>query len=203
MTLSLSDATGIAKILLFMVSCVLSNNFIFSRFLGCCPFLGVSNKVETAVGMGMAVTFVMAIASLFTWVAYHWILVPLNLKYLDTISFILIIASLVQFVEMFLKKSSPSLYKALGIYLPLITTNCAVLGVTVLNVSEQYDLLYSVLNGTFGALGFLLAIVLMAGVRERLETASIPESMKGFASGLVIAGLMSVAFMGFVGIVKS
>ncbi len=198
----MSDATGIAKILLFMVSCVLSNNFIFSRFLGCCPFLGVSNKVETAAGMGMAVTFVMGLASLFTWMVYNWVLVPLDLAYLDTISFILVIASLVQFVEMFIKKSSPSLYKALGIYLPLITTNCAVLGVTVLNVSNQYDLFYSILNGVFGALGFLLAIVLMAGVRERLETSKIPRPLKGFSISLVIAGLMSVAFMGFSGLVK-
>ena len=192
----------LTKILLFMVSCVLTNNFIFSRFLGCCPFLGVSNKVETAFGMGMAVTFVMALASLFTYMAYHWVLVPLSLQYLDTITFILVIASLVQVVEMFLKKSSPSLYAALGIYLPLITTNCAVLGVTILNVSEQLNLLYSVLNGVFGALGFLLAIVLMAGVRERLETAKIPVALRGFPSSLIIAGLMSIAFMGFSGMVK-
>jgi len=197
-----NEATGIAKVLLFMVSCVLSHNFIFSRFLGICPFLGVSSKVETAAGMGMAVTFVMALASMFTWMVYQWVLIPLELTYLDTISFILIIASLVQLVEMFLKKSSPSLYKALGIYLPLITTNCAVLGVTVLNVSNQYDLFYSILNGVFGALGFLLAIVLMAGVRERLETSKISKTFSGFSISLVIAGLMSVAFMGFSGLVK-
>ena len=191
----------IVKILLFMVSCVLTNNFIFSRFLGCCPFLGVSNKVETAMGMGLAVTFVMALASLFTYMVYHFVLVPLSLTYLDTISFILVIASLVQVVEMFLKKSAPSLYNALGIYLPLITTNCAVLGVTILNVTDQLNLFYSVLNGVFGALGFLLAIVLMAGVRERLETADIPEPLKGFPISLIIAGLMSVAFMGFNGLV--
>lgn len=190
----------ITKILLFMVSCILTNNFIFSRFLGCCPFLGVSNKVETAFGMGVAVTFVMGLASLFTYMVYHWILVPMNLTYLDTISFILVIASLVQVVEMFLKKSSPSLYAALGIYLPLITTNCAVLGVTILNVTEQYNLLYSVLNGVFGALGFLLAIVLMAGVRERLETSDVPKVLKGFPISLITAGLMSIAFMGFSGI---
>ncbi|MEG0984788.1 MAG: electron transport complex subunit RsxA [Clostridia bacterium] len=190
----------VAKILLFMVSCVLTNNFIFSRFLGCCPFLGVSNKVGTAAGMGLAVTFVMGLASLFTWLVYNLVLIPLHLTYLDTISFILVIAALVQFVEMFLKKSSPSLYGALGIYLPLITTNCAVLGVTVLNVSEHYNLLYSVLNGVFGALGFLLAIVLMAGVRERLELANIPKCLRGFPSSLIIAGLMSVAFMGFAGL---
>jgi len=187
-------------ILLFMVSCVLSHNFIFSRFLGCCPFLGVSNKVETAAGMGMAVTFVMGIAALFTSLVYKFVLVPLNLQYLDTISFILIIASLVQFVEMFLKKSVPSLYKSLGIYLPLITTNCAVLGVATLNVSNSYNILYSVLNGVFSALGFLLAIVLMAGVRERLETSKIPESFKGFPISLFMAGLMAVAFMGFQGL---
>ncbi|MDR0840449.1 MAG: electron transport complex subunit RsxA [Christensenellaceae bacterium] len=190
---------ALVKILLFMVSCVLTNNFIFSRFLGNCPFLGVSNKVETAVGMGVAVTFVMALASLFTWLLYHYVLVPFNLRYLDTISFILVIAALVQFVEMFIKKSSPSLYKALGIYLPLITTNCAVLGAALLNITSDYNLLYAVLNGTFGALGFLLAIVLMAGVRERLETSDIPESFKGFPICIIIAGLMSVAFMGFSG----
>ena len=199
-----------AKVLLFMVSCVLTNNFIFSRFLGCCPFLGVSNRVETAFGMGMAVTFVMALASLFTYIVYTWVLVPLNLSYLSTISFILIIASLVQVVEMFLKKSAPALYGALGIYLPLITTNCAVLGVCILNIGGpttvagmtiEYNLIYSVLNGVFGALGFLLAIVLMAGVRERLETADIPAPLRGFPSSLIIAGLMSFAFMGFKGLV--
>lgn len=190
----------LTKILLFMVSCILSHNFIFSRFLGCCPFLGVSNKVSTAAGMGLAVTFVMTLASLFAYGVYHWLLVPLGLKYLDTISFILVIAALVQFVEMFLKKSSPSLYGALGIYLPLITTNCAVLGVAVLNVSEGYNLVYSVLNGTFGALGFMLAIVLMAGVRERLETANIPKCLRGFPASLIMASMMAVAFMGFTGL---
>ena len=190
----------VLRILLFMVSCVFTHNFIFSRFLGCCPFLGVSSKVETAVGMGVAVTFVMGLASLFTWLVYNLALVPLQLQYLNTIAFILIIAALVQFVEMFIKKSSPSLYKALGIYLPLITTNCAVLGVAVLNVSEGYNLLYAVLNGIFGALGFLLAIVLMAGVRERLETSDIPAPFWGFPICIVIAGLMSIAFMGFSGI---
>lgn len=187
----------IVKILLFMFSCILTNNYIFSRFLGVCPFLGVSNKVETAFGMGLAVTFVMALASLFTYFVYYYLLVPMKLEYLNTIAFILVIASLVQVVEMFLKKSAPSLYGALGIYLPLITTNCAVLGVTILNITQGYNLLYSVLNGTFGALGFLLAIVLMAGVRERLESAKVPAPMKGFPISLVIAGLMSLAFLGF------
>ena len=205
------EIPGIAKVLLFMASCVLSHNFIFSRFLGCCPFLGVSNKVETAFGMGMAVTFVMALASLFTYMVYHWILVPLNIAYLSTIAFILVIAALVQVVEMFLKKSAPSLYNALGIYLPLITTNCAVLGVCILNIGGsttlangvviEYNLLYSVLNGVFGALGFLLAIVLMAGVRERLATSKIPKPLQGFPISLITAGLMSIAFMGFNGMI--
>ena len=190
----MSSTTSIFAIIL---SAVLTNNFIFSQFLGCCPFLGVSNKVETAFGMGIAVTFVMALASLFTYFVYYYVLIPLNLAYLNTIAFILVIASLVQVVEMFLKKSAPSLYGALGIYLPLITTNCAVLGVTILNITQGYNLLYSVLNGTFGALGFLLAIVLMAGVRERLETAKIAPALKGFPISLVIAGLMSIAFLGF------
>ena len=190
-----------SSFLLFMVSCILTNNFIFSRFLGCCPFLGVSSKVETATSMGIAVTFVMTIASLFAWMVNTWVLVPLQLEYLQTIAFILVIAALVQFVEMFMKKSMPALYSALGIYLPLITTNCAVLGVATLNVKEGYNLLFSVLNGTFSALGFLLAIVLMAGVRERLESSKIPECMKGFPISLVTAGLMAIAFMGFNGLV--
>ena len=190
----------LTNFLLFMVNCILAHNFIFSRYLGCCPFLGVSNKVETAAGMGIAVTFVMGIASLFTYSVYHYILVPLQLNYLLTISFILVIAALVQFVEMFLKKSLPSLYNALGIYLPLITTNCAVLGVTILNIDNNYNMLWSVLNGVFGALGFLLAIVLMAGVRERLESSNIPKAFKGFSISLIIAGLMSVAFLGFSGL---
>ena len=191
----------ITKMLLFMVSCVFTNNFIFSKFLGCCPFLGVSNKVETAASMGLAVTFVMTIASLFSYMVYHWLLVPLKITFMETIAFILVIAALVQLVEMFLKKASLSLYGALGIYLPLITTNCAVLGVATLNVSENYNLIYSVMNGAFSAIGFLVAIVLMAGVRERLENAKIPECMKGFPISLVSAGLMAIAFMGFSGLV--
>lgn len=189
-------------IFLFFVNCVFTNNFIFSRFLGNCPYLGVSGKLETATGMGVAVTFVMGIASLFTYLSYAYILVPANLQYLNTIAFILIIAALVQFVEMFMKKSLPALYSALGIYLPLITTNCAVLGVALLNMNSGYNLLESVLSGVFGALGFLLAIVLMAGVRERLESSDIPKAFKGFPISLIIAGLMSVAFLGFSGLVK-
>ena len=182
---------------LFMIDCILCHNFIFSRFLGNCPFLGVSSKVETATGMGLAVVFVMTLASFFTYLGYYYILVPLKLTYLDTIMFILVIASLVQFVEMFMKKSLKSLYNSLGIYLPLITTNCAVLGVATLNITSGYGLLQSVLNGAFGAVGFLLAIVLMAGVRERLESSNIPKCFKGFPICLITAGLMSMAFMGF------
>ena len=189
-------------LLSILLTAILTQNFVLSKFLGICPFLGVSNKVETAAGMGVAVTFVMAIASLFTKLLYDLVLVPLSLEYLNTISFIIVIASLVQLVEMFIKKTSPSLYRALGIYLPLITTNCAVLGVTILNINSGYNLFYSILNGTFGALGFLLAIVLMAGVRERLETSKVPQCLKGFSGSLIIAGLMAVAFMGFSGLGK-
>ena len=192
---------SITEILLFMVSCILTHNFIFNRFLGCCPFLGVSSKVQTATGMGLAVTFVMALASFFTYFV-NMMLVGLGLGYLQTIAFILVIAALVQFVEMFMKKSMPALYSALGVYLPLITTNCAVLAVTVMNADNSYNLFESVCNGVFGALGFMLAIVLMAGVRERLESSDIPKSFKGFPSSLIIAGLMSIAFMGFQGMVK-
>ena len=186
-----------SNLMLIVVGGVLVNNFVMSQFLGICPFLGVSKKTETALGMGMAVTFVMAIASLFTFFVQRYLLIPLKLEYMQTIAFILIIAVLVQTVEIVLKKMSRALYQALGVYLPLITTNCAVLGVTILNITEGYNLLYSVLNGTFGALGFLVAIVLMAGVRERLETAKIAAPLKGFPISLVIAGLMSIAFLGF------
>ena len=170
------------------------------KFYGICPFLGVSKKVETAFGMGMAVTFVMAIASVFTWLANKFLLVPFNLGYLQTILFILIIAGLVQFVEMFIKKSMPSLYNALGIYLPLITTNCAVLGVTLLNVQNYPDsFIFALLYGIFAALGFTLAIVLMAGIREFLDEDAVPESLRGFPIALITAGLMAIAFMGFSG----
>ena len=189
-------------IFLFFVNCALVNNFIFSRFLGNCPYLGVSNKLSTATGMGIAVTFVMGLSSLFAYIVNTYLLVPLDLQYLQTISFILIIAALVQFVEMFMKKSLPALYSALGIYLPLITTNCAVLGVTLVNIKAGYNMIESVLSGVFGALGFLLAIVLMAGIRERLEHSDIPEAFKGFPICLIIAGMMSLAFFGFQGLVK-
>ncbi len=188
------------NILLFMVGCILSSNLIFSRFLGICPFLGVSGKLDTAFGMSAAVTFVITLSSAFTYLVYDLVLLPNGLEYLNTICFILVIASLVQLVEMFIKKMSPSLYKSLGIYLPLITTNCAVLGIALLNITEGYNLLYSVLNGLFSSLGFMLAMMLMAGVRTRLENSKVPKSMRGFPISLVIAGLMSIAFMGFSGL---
>ena len=187
------------KIISISLGAILINNFIFSQFLGCCPFLGCSNKVDTAVGMGLAVTFVMGLASAICWVVDQYILVPLGLAFLQTLAFILIIAALVQFVEMFLKKSIPSLYSALGIYLPLITTNCAVLGVVLLNVQNKYNFLESVVYGITGGLGFLLAIVLFASVRERVEFAEYPKSFEGFPICLVTASLLALAFMGFSG----
>ena len=188
------------QIVSILLSALLTENFVMVKFYGICPFLGVSKKVETAFGMGMAVTFVMAIASMFTWLANKFLLVPFNLGYLQTILFILIIAGLVQFVEMFIKKSMPSLYNALGIYLPLITTNCAVLGVTLLNVQNYSDsFIFALLYGIFAALGFTLAIVLMAGIREFLDEDAVPESLRGFPIALITAGLMAIAFMGFSG----
>ena len=183
-----------------LIGGLLVNNFVLSQFLGICPFLGVSKKLNSAVGMSVAVIFVMVLATAATYPIYHGLLVKHQLEYLQTIVFILIIAALVQLVEIVLRRYIPPLYQALGIYLPLITTNCAVLGVTILNISSGYNLFYSILNGTFGALGFLLAIVLMAGVRERLETSKVPECLKGFSGSLIIAGLMAIAFMGFSGL---
>ena len=188
------------KIISISLGAILINNFIFSQFLGCCPFLGCSNKVDTAVGMGLAVTFVMGLASAICWVVDQYILVPLGLAFLQTLAFILIIAALVQFVEMFLKKSIPSLYSALGIYLPLITTNCAVLGVVLVNVQKGYNFLLSVVNGAAGGLGFTVAIVLFASVRERVNCADCPACFKGFPIALISAGLLALAFMGFSGL---
>jgi electron transport complex protein RnfA len=179
------------------------NNIILSRFLGCCPFLGVSTKSDTAKGMGIAVIFVLVMAAVMTWLAYHLVLVPLHIKYLYTLSFILIIAALVQFVELTLKKLNPGLYKSLGIFLPLITTNCAVLGVSVINMNENYGIIASIVNALGSSAGFLLAIVLMAGIRERIgDNAGIPKCLRGLPIALVTAGLMSIAFMGFAGIIK-
>ena len=191
---------AISSLALIAVGAALVNNFVLVRFLGICPFLGVSQKIKSAAGMGMAVTFVMAMASLVTWVVQRYVLDTLNIGFMQTIAFILVIAALVQFVEMVLKKTNPSLYKSLGVYLPLITTNCAVLGVAILNIESSYDFLESVVSGTFGGVGFTIAIVLMAGVREKLENASIPECMKGFPITLVAAGLMALAFLGFSGL---
>ncbi len=183
-----------------IISALLSQNFILVKFYGICPFMGVSKKIDTALGMGMAVTFVMAIASAACWLVNKYLLVALDLEYMQTVAFILVIASIVQVVEMFLKKSVPALYKALGVYLPLITTNCAVLGVVLVNVQEGYNFLLSVINGAAGGLGFTLAIVLFASVRERVDKAECPECFKGFPIALISAGLLALAFMGFSGL---
>ncbi len=180
-----------------VIGAIFIENVIFSKFLGICPFLGVSKKTDTAVGMGMAVTFVMALSSALTYLAQTYILVPLNMEYLQTITFILIIAALVQLVEMAIMKLSPPLYEALGIYLPLITTNCAVLGAAILNVQNGYNFIMSIVYGASVAIGFTVAILLFAGVRERLENADIPAFMKGTPIALVSAGLIAMAFLGF------
>ncbi len=187
--------------ILIFISAALVNNFVLSQFLGICPFLGVSKKTETALGMGIAVTFVMVLASAATYMVYNFILVRFHIEFLYNIAFILIIASLVQLVEMFIKKSSPTLYNALGIFLPLITTNCAVLGVTVINMNNNYNFLKSVINGFGAAVGFTIAIVLFAGIRERLEANNIPLYFKGFPITLITAGLMAMAFLGFSGLI--
>ena len=183
-----------------LVAAILSENFILVKFYGICPFMGVSKKIDTALGMGMAVTFVMALASAATYAVYYLMLVPLGLQYLQTLAFILVIASIVQVVEMFLKKLVPALYKALGVFLPLITTNCAVLGVVLVNVQEGYNFLLSTVNGAAGGLGFTLAIVLFASVRERVNKTECPECFKGFPIALIAAGLLALAFMGFSGL---
>ena len=188
-----------ATIIEIVLSAIFINNFIFSQFLGCCPFLGCSSKIDTAAGMGLAVIFVMGLASAICWIVNEYILVTLHLEFLQTIAYILVIAVLVQFVEMFLKKSVPSLYSALGIYLPLITTNCAVLGVVLLNTQYSFNFLQSVVYGVTGGAGFMLAICLMASVREKIEFADYPESFNGFPIALVTAGLIALAFMGFSG----
>ena len=178
---------------------ILVNNFILAQFLGICPFMGVSQKTGTAMGMGLAVTFVMGIASAVTWAVNTYILIPLDLGYMQTVAFILVIAALVQFVEMFLQKAVPTLYQALGIYLPLITTNCAVLGVALLNIQKSYNFIESVVYGITGGIGFLMAIVLFAYIREHTEDADCPKSFRGFPIALISAGLLALAFMGFSG----
>lgn len=188
-----------ANILAIIFGAIFVQNFVLSRFLGICPFMGVSKKVETSIGMGMAVTFVMGMASLVTWVLEYYVLEPYDLQYLRTIVFILVIASLVQFVELVVRKVSPTLYQALGIFLPLITTNCAVLGLAILNIQLGYNLLEAVIFGVAAAIGFTLALVILAGIRERLELVFIPKHFRGVSIAMIIAGILSLAFVGFTG----
>lgn len=190
-----------STIITILISTILVNNYIFAKFLGICPFLGVSSKTETATGMGVAVTFVVVIASAVTWLLQHFVLNVFGLEYLQTIVFILVIASLVQFVEMFIKKSSPSLYSAMGVFLPLITTNCMVLGVTVLNIQSDFNLFEAIINGLGASIGFTLALLLLSALRERMEIMPIPKPLQGVPIALISAGLMAIAFMGFQGLV--
>ncbi len=198
-----------------VISAIFINNFIFSRFLGICPYIGVSKQLDSAVGMGAAVTFVMSLASMVTWLIFRYLLAPVetnvfyhmfsmeqppDLTFLRTIAFILVIASLVQFVEMVIQKTSPALYKSLGIFLPLITTNCAILGVALLNIDENYGFIESVVHGIAAGVGFTLALVLMAGIREKLELADIPKPLQGIPIAFIVAGLMAIAFLGFSGL---
>ncbi len=184
-----------------LIGQILVNNYVMCQFFGICPFLGVSKKVDTALGMGLAVTFVITIASFFTWLVQNFLLVPLHLEYLQTIAFILVIAVLVQVVENALKKMSYSLYQALGVYLPLITTNCVVLAVAINNITDGYNLLESTFSGCCSALGFTLALLLLAGIRERMELSNMPKWMQGFPGALIMAGLMAISFMGFGGLI--
>jgi Na+-translocating ferredoxin:NAD+ oxidoreductase subunit A len=190
------------ELLKIVILALIVNNVVLAQFLGICPFLGVSNKVGTSIGMGVAVIFVMTLANLVTYLIQYFILVPLHIEFMQTITFIFIIAFLVQVVEIILKKSAPSLYQALGIYLPLITTNCAVLGIAILAVQKDYNLISSVIYAASIAAGFTLALILMAGIREQLELNGYPKGMKGFPLSLITAGLLSLAFMGFAGLVK-
>lgn len=184
-----------------LISTIFVNNYVFARFLGICPFFGVSNKMETATGMGVAVTFVITISSVLTWGIDKFILTPFKIEYLQTIIFILVIASLVQFVELVIRKISPTLYSAMGVFLPLITTNCIVLGVAILNVKQGNTLLETLTTGIGASLGFFLALILLAGIREKLELADVPEALEGFPIAVIAAGLMSIAFLGFNGLV--
>ena len=190
----------IKDLIIILISSSLVSNVVLSQFLGLCPFLGVSKKTNTAAGMGIAVIFVITLASAVAGLMYKFILVPLGIEYLQTICFILVIAALVQFVEMFLKKAMPSLYEALGVYLPLITTNCAVLGVALTNVQKEYGILAGIVNGFATSVGFTISIIILAGIREKLEYNDIPESFKGMPTVLLTAGLMAIAFCGFSGL---
>jgi electron transport complex protein RnfA len=198
----MNEAWTFSDYMLLIVGAILVNNILLARFLGNCPFLGVSRKMETATGMAMAVVFVMTLAGIMTWIVQTYVLEPLKIEYLQTIFFILIIAALVQLVEMFLQKTFPGLYQALGIFLPLITTNCAVLGVAVINIREEFIFLQTVVFSFASAVGYGFALVLFTGIREQLEVASVPDFMKGTAIGLVTAGLLSLAFFGFAGMVE-
>lgn len=190
---------NIVLIMNILVSAIFINNFVLSRFLGICPFVGVSKKIETSIGMGAAVTFVMVIASAITYVMQRFVLEKFNIRYLQTIVFILVIASLVQFIEMVIKKQSASLYQSLGVYLPLITTNCAILGLTILNIQNQFSFIESIFHSIGAAIGFTLALVIMAGIRERLELVELPEIIKGASIVFFVAGLLSICFIGFSG----
>ncbi|TNF33165.1 MAG: electron transport complex subunit RsxA [Gammaproteobacteria bacterium] len=186
--------------ILLLFSAILVNNFVLVQFLGLCPFMGVSNKLETAIGMSAATTFVLTLASICAYLTYNWLLKPLGLEYLQTISFILVIAVVVQFTEMVVHKTSPLLHRVLGVFLPLITTNCAVLGVALINVNKRFDFIHSTLYGFGAAVGFSLVLILFAAMRERITVADVPEPFKGSAIGMITAGLMSLAFMGFAGL---
>ena len=198
-----TGSVSVQSITLFaiVIGAIFVNNVVLSQFLGICPFLGVSSKVETSFGMGMAVTFVMALASVVTWVLQNYVLVPFGIEFMQTITFILVIAALVQMVEIVLKKTSPALYQALGIFLPLITTNCAVLGVAIISVQKNFDLLTGVVYSVATAVGFALALILFAGIRERLEVEDTPNAMRGVPIALITAGLLAMAFMGFANVV--
>ncbi len=190
------------ELVAIFISAILINNFVLYYFLGICPFLGVSKKIDSAFSMGLAVTFVMTITAVVSWIINHWILIPHELDYLKIVSFILVIASLVQLVEMFIRKISPPLYQALGIYLPLITTNCAIMGLALLAALRDYGFVETVMFGFGSGLGFTLAIIIMAGIREQLDLADVPAPLKGPAIALIVAGIMALAFMGFVGMIK-
>ncbi len=190
------------QLILIFLAASITNNFVLTYFLGICPFIGVSNKIESSIGLGIATTFVMTLAATVTWLIYHYILVRFNLVFLQYVTFIIVIASLVQFVEMFIKKTSPSLYKALGIFLPLITTNCAILGLTLFMVLRNYTFLESIVFGLGAGVGFTLALVIMAGIREDLVHADIPVALKGAGITLLLAGMLALAFMGFGGIIS-
>lgn len=192
--------TFISNIISMAIVAIFIQNFVLARFLGLCPYIGVSKKLDSALGMGMAVIFVMTLASTITWMIQNYLLIPFKLEYLQTIAFILTIASLVQFVEMVIQKMAPALYKSLGVFLPLITTNCAVLGVSILNIQEEYTFFGAILNGAFAGLGFTLVLVLMAGIREKLEIIDVPKSLKGMPIALIVAGCMALAFLGFAGL---